>query len=121
MIRIDACSPSAFSMAGGDLIVVSGEFPVSTPLTVELSGQRCHGGTGRGYAPMSDDGAVLLCVAPPVPKGEVSLEITDGVDSDSILVDVCERSWPVKLQRIRRSFPPEFGVGARNFNSEPRQ
>lgn len=119
-------TPSVLSTAGGQELLLVGEFPPGVPLLAFLglagdgTDSPCYGGKGYGYAPVSEDGTTMRLVSPPGMAGPKTLSILYAGHYNPTSVTVVERSWPSKVFGCRGSLPPWMDCGARRLALEGR-
>ncbi|MBT8430097.1 MAG: hypothetical protein KJN79_09325 [Gammaproteobacteria bacterium] len=120
-------APLQVSAIGGETLVATGTFSITTPVTVHLGplgtadDPLCYGGQGLAYEVLSLDGTTIEFVSPPLAKGSVSLTVVGPSTQTVGGITVVERSWPGKLHAVRRSFSPWASVGGRHLRSEVAQ
>lgn len=119
-IVVAGVSPSSFSSAGGDTLVITlGANAVPGDITVLINGQPAYGGQGYGYTPQTD-GTTVTVITPPIDTiGTVVLTVQQGtLLSTSFNVQVLERVFPAKAFSLRQSMPPWLAVGPRSLDLE---
>lgn len=112
---------------GGYEVEIEGTFPIGAPLEVFMgqdaadTDSPCYGGSGRGYQPISLDGATLRVITPPSSLGSQILSWRQAGGGDPSPVGeltVIERNWAHKQLSTRVCYPPWAGVGRRRLEIE---
>lgn len=122
-IDVATVTPATIEQDGGAELIITGTFPVNTPLSVHIGPtgdgtdeRAVSGKCGRMYTPVAASATRLKVFAPELPVGgPYKIFITDGVTDDVLLaaLTVVKRSYRSSSFQLKRSLPPHWKLGPR--------
>lgn len=123
---ITGIAPALVSRAGGEKIIVFGNFNPSFTYQVTVGGIVAYSGVPGQGETILPDGDTLAFVLPPLGVaqiGSVTVEVTafpSGETAQTSLT-VAERSFGSAAFEMRRMFPRWYGTGPRRLETEPQE
>lgn len=123
-LTLTSVSPSQVEDAGGDEIVITGQFLDSdAQVFVVVSGQDvpCYSGaSGQGSRPRPVNPTTLRAVVPPLDiGGPYQLKVVQGSQTAylDLAVTTVARNWGTRVFRLRRVFPQWYATGPRDLGT----
>jgi hypothetical protein len=110
------------SWAGGEKIVLTGVFSLTTTYTVSVGGVEAYSGVpGQGNVVLTADGLTIAFVMPRQSSvGAKTVLVTEspGGATDTIGIDALERVFGSMAFAVRRMFPSWYETGPRRLDLE---